>query len=297
MATHTMEQFTQRARRALSFSQEEAERQRHNSIDTEHLLLGLMREEAGVAGRVLRELGLDQRRIEELVERLTRSRKREPNTRLDLSSGMKNTLEYAVEEARNWGHTYIGTEHLLLGLVREDEGAAMDILKRFSVSPEEVREHVRRILRARPAEPRIPLTRVTSPTIQDLNETTLRPAIREASNRGQRFAGTLHLLIVMLQHEGPAQITLREMGLDEQSLEAILGKSTTSTDDLSSNFAYSVNSAFTHASSLAISMKDSMVRDEHLLLALADRHADIFELLHIDPERLRSELEKRLNAE
>ena len=78
-----MERFTQRARRVLSLAQEEAERLQHNYIGTEHLLLGLMREEGGVAGRVLRDLGLEQRRVEELVERLTRATTRTPNTQLD----------------------------------------------------------------------------------------------------------------------------------------------------------------------------------------------------------------------
>ena len=74
MPNNKMERFTQRARRVLSLAQEEAERLRHNYIGTEHLLLGLMREEGGVAGRVLRDLGLEQRRVEELVEELTRRR-------------------------------------------------------------------------------------------------------------------------------------------------------------------------------------------------------------------------------
>ncbi|MEL6268798.1 MAG: Clp protease N-terminal domain-containing protein, partial [Chloroflexota bacterium] len=99
-----MERFTQRARRVLSLAQEEAERLQHNHIGTEHLLLGLMREDGGVAGRVLRELGLDQRRVEELVERMTRATTRPANAQLDLSPGTKRVLELAVDEARRMGH-------------------------------------------------------------------------------------------------------------------------------------------------------------------------------------------------
>ena len=95
-----MERFTQRAKRVLSLAHQEAEQMRQNYIGTEHLLLGLMREEGGVAGRVLRDLGLDQRRVEELVERMTRSGQRPPNSRLDLSPGTKKVLELAVDEAR-----------------------------------------------------------------------------------------------------------------------------------------------------------------------------------------------------
>ncbi len=148
-----MERFTQRARRVLSLAQEEAERLQHNYIGTEHLLLGLMREEGGVAGRVLRDLGLEQNRVEELVERLTRASTRTTPIQLDLSPGTKKVLELAVDEARRMGHHYIGTEHLLLGLVRQSEGVAIDVLKRLGVSPEEVRRQTRRVLQESPVQP------------------------------------------------------------------------------------------------------------------------------------------------
>jgi len=147
-----MERFTQRARRVLSLAQEEAERLQHNYIGTEHLLLGLMREEGGVAGRVLRDLGLEQSRVEELVERLTRASTRTAQIQLDLSPGTKKVLELAVDEARRMGHHYIGTEHLLLGLVRQSEGVAIDVLKRLGVSPEEVRRQTRRVLQESPMQ-------------------------------------------------------------------------------------------------------------------------------------------------
>jgi len=147
-----MERFTQRARRVLSLAQEEAERMQHSYIGTEHLLLGLMREEGGVAGRVLRDLGLEQSRVEELVERLTRASTRTTPTQLDLSPGTKKVLELAVDEARRMGHHYIGTEHLLLGLVRQSEGVAIDVLKRLGVSPEEVRRQTRRVLQESPLQ-------------------------------------------------------------------------------------------------------------------------------------------------
>ena len=147
-----MERFTQRARRVLSLAQEEAERLQHNYIGTEHLLLGLIREEGGVAGRVLRELGLEQRRVEELVERMTRASTRTSSMQPELSPGTKRVLELAVDEARRMGHHYIGTEHLLLGLVRLTEGVAIDILKRLGVSPEEVRRQTRRVLQESPVQ-------------------------------------------------------------------------------------------------------------------------------------------------
>src|SRR5512139_2737138 len=112
-----MERFTQRARRVLSLAHQEAERMRQNYIGTEHLLLGLMREEGGVAGRVLRELGLEIDRVQEVVVRMTGFGQNRA-TKLDLSPGTQQVLEFAVDEARRMGHHYIGTEHLLLGLMR-----------------------------------------------------------------------------------------------------------------------------------------------------------------------------------
>jgi len=145
VADSKMERFTQRARRVLSLAHEEAERMRHNYIGTEHLLLGLIREEGGVAGRVLRELDLDSERVKEMVERLTAA-SRPPAGRIELAPTTEQVLQFAIEEARRMGHHYIGTEHLLLGLVRQDEGVAVDVLKRMGVTPEQVRRQTRRVL-------------------------------------------------------------------------------------------------------------------------------------------------------
>src|SRR5690554_3134862 len=160
-----MQRFTQRARRVLSLAQEAAERMQHSYIGTEHLLLGLMREEGGVAGRVLRELGLEMERVEMLVERNTRSGQRTPFAKLDLSPGTQRVLELAVEEARRMGHHYIGTEHLLLALVRHNEGVAIDILNEMGVTPEEIRKQTRRALQDSPSsvsQPPAPKPRTTT---------------------------------------------------------------------------------------------------------------------------------------
>ncbi|NOR90838.1 MAG: AAA domain-containing protein [Anaerolineales bacterium] len=141
----SMERFTQRARRVLSLAHQEAERMRQNYIGTEHLLLGLIREDGGVAGRVLRELGLEAERVQEIIERLT-GKGTAPGGKLDLSPGTQQVLEYAVDEARRLGHHYIGTEHLLLGLVRYGEGIANDVLKKLGVTPEQIRRQTRRVL-------------------------------------------------------------------------------------------------------------------------------------------------------
>jgi ATP-dependent Clp protease ATP-binding subunit ClpC len=149
-----MERFTQRARRVLSLAHEEAESLSHNYIGTEHLLLGLMREDGGVAGRVLKELGLETARVRETVQRLT-GIGRHTGGSLDLAPGTEKVLQQAVEEARRMSHHYIGTEHILLGLVRLGEGVGIDVLRRLGITPEQVRRQTKRILQEGPT-PRSP---------------------------------------------------------------------------------------------------------------------------------------------
>ncbi len=141
-----MERFTQRARRVLSIAHQEAERMRHSYIGTEHLLIGLMLEEGGVAARVLTELGLETKRVQEIIERLTGVGQYKTN-RPELSPGMQKVLELALEQARKLGHHYIGVEHLLLGLVEHNEGVAIDALKKMGVTPAQVRRQTERVLK------------------------------------------------------------------------------------------------------------------------------------------------------
>ncbi len=140
-----MERFTQRARRVLSLAHQEAEQSRNNNIGTEHLLLGLMDEEGGVAGRVLRELGMTPDRVREVIRRVSSSSVGFDPSRVELASDTQQVLELAVEEARRLGHHYIGTEHILLGLVRVD-GTALEVLRRLGVTPDQIRRQTRRVL-------------------------------------------------------------------------------------------------------------------------------------------------------
>ena len=146
-----MERFTQRARRVLSLAHQEAERARKNKIGTEHLLLGLMEEEGGVAGRVLRELGMDSDRMREIVERIAGSGDY-TGGKIELAPETQQVLEQAVDEARRLGHHYIGTEHILLGLVR-GEDTAMDVLRKLGVTPDQIRRQTRRVLNETTSSP------------------------------------------------------------------------------------------------------------------------------------------------
>jgi ATP-dependent Clp protease ATP-binding subunit ClpC len=140
------DRFTKRARRVLTSAQEEATRLNHNYIGTEHVLLGLVREENGVAVRVLRELDVDPRRVREIIERTVGRGQRASQGKIGLTPRTKRVIELAVDEARRMGHHYIGTEHLLLGIVREGEGVAVDVLKGLGINLESVRAQTAKVM-------------------------------------------------------------------------------------------------------------------------------------------------------
>jgi ATP-dependent Clp protease ATP-binding subunit ClpC len=152
-----MERLTQRAKKVLSLAHQEAERLRHGYIGTEHLLLGLIIEDGGVASRVLRELGLEIKRVNELVERLSEPG-RHSGGKLDLSPGTQEVLQFAFEEAKNLGKNYVSTEHLLLGLIRLEDSVAMQVLRKAGINGEQIRRQTRRVLSEGTATPR-PTTR------------------------------------------------------------------------------------------------------------------------------------------
>jgi hypothetical protein len=142
-----MERFTQRARRVLSLAQEEAEKLKHRSIGTGHFLLGLIREDAGVAGHVLRGLDVGYEKAMPIVRELSTGEVRQPGTPLDLSPDTKRLLEQAVAEARQLGHDYIGTEHLLLAVLLQRDSMAVQVLQRLNVDLDTVQKHVIKTIR------------------------------------------------------------------------------------------------------------------------------------------------------
>jgi ATP-dependent Clp protease ATP-binding subunit ClpC len=139
-----LDRFTKRARRVLTLAQEEALRLNHNYIGTEHLLLGLVREENSVAVKVLKELGVEPGQVIRAVERTVGRGERTPFGKPTLAPRTKRVIELAVEEARMMGHHYIGTEHLLLGLVREGEGIAVNVLRGLGINLDRVRTQTAR---------------------------------------------------------------------------------------------------------------------------------------------------------
>ena len=141
------EKFSERARRVLSLSQEEALRFNHNYIGTEHILLGLVRETEGVAARVLSNLGIELSKVRSAVEFIIgRGEKPVSGENIGLTPRAKRVIELAVDEARRMSHHYIGTEHLLIGLMREGEGVAAGVLESLGVTLDKVRAETQRLL-------------------------------------------------------------------------------------------------------------------------------------------------------
>jgi len=137
--------FTERAQRVLALAQDEAIRLGHSSIGTEHILLGLIREGEGIAARVLKSMGLSLEQIREEVEGLV-GRGTERPTSTTYTPRAKKVIELAFDEARKLGHTYVGTEHILLGLIREGEGVAARVLANLGVSLTKARQQVLQLL-------------------------------------------------------------------------------------------------------------------------------------------------------
>jgi ATP-dependent Clp protease ATP-binding subunit ClpC len=145
------EKFSERARRVLSLAQEEAQRFNHNYIGTEHMLLGLVRETEGVAALVLSNLNVELVKVRSAVEFIIGRGERPTPGEIGLTPRAKKVIELAVDEARRLNQTYIGTEHLLIGLMREGEGVAAGVLESLGVSLEKVREETNNILASQSA--------------------------------------------------------------------------------------------------------------------------------------------------
>ena len=141
------ERFTDRARKVMQLANQEAQRFNHEYVGTEHLLLGLIKEHSGVAASVLTKMGIDLHKVRVEVEKIVQSG---PDMvfmgKLPMTPRTKKAIEYAMEEARNLSHNYVGTEHLLLGLLREQEGVAAQILINFGLKSENIVVELKNLL-------------------------------------------------------------------------------------------------------------------------------------------------------
>jgi ATP-dependent Clp protease ATP-binding subunit ClpA len=205
-----MERFNQRARRALSLAKEEADRLKHSVVGTEHLLIGLMRVEGGVAERVMKAVGLELPKVKALVEHLTSDYTRTPGAQTDLTDELKAVLEMAVEQARKLSHPYIGTEHLLLALAQHPDGQAREVFKRLNIAPDEITRQTHNLLQELPP-PTEELSSKESVTETSLTKllklsTPVRRVMLYAADEARRAKAesieTEHLLLALMrEHE------------------------------------------------------------------------------------------------
>jgi len=144
---YPFERFTERAKQVLTLAQEEAEKSHHSYIGTEHLLLALLREDEGLASKVLHNLGVEIGKVRQTIESIVGRDERIIVQQIIPTSRVKKVLEIAFEEARRMGHNYVGTEHLLLGLLREGEGIAAHVLEDLGAPFDKVQAEIERLLR------------------------------------------------------------------------------------------------------------------------------------------------------
>src|SRR5947199_2004855 len=178
------DKFTERARKVLSLAQEEAQRFQHNYIGTEHLLLGLVREGEGVAAKVLSNLGVELNKVRSAVEFIIGRGDRIVLGEIGLTPRAKKVIELAVDEARRLNHQYVGTEHLLLALVREGEGIAAGVLESLGVNLEKVRTQTLQVLKQT-------TDRSTPPTTEhrDKEETEETKESGQGNNENVQYRG------------------------------------------------------------------------------------------------------------
>jgi ATP-dependent Clp protease ATP-binding subunit ClpA len=216
------ERFTDRARRVVVLAQEEARVLHHNYIGTEHILLGLLREREGVAARVLERIGVSAEAVRDKVAAIIGEGGDSPTGHIPFTPRAKKVLELSLREALQLGHNYIGTEHILLGLVREGEGVAAQVLVNLGAELSGVRLAVVNELRR--MDPRTEI-RPMGPA-----RTPETPAVAKAGVQARRLAGgsavgSQHYLMALLgQEDSLAAKALADLGVSREAVEAKLAQ-------------------------------------------------------------------------
>jgi ATP-dependent Clp protease ATP-binding subunit ClpA len=185
------ERFTDRARKVMQLANQEAQRFNHEYVGTEHILLGLVKEGSGVAASVLKSLDVDLRKIRLEVEKIVQAGPDMVTTgKLSKTPRAEKVIEYSIQEARTLNHNYVGTEHLLLGLLHEQEGVAAQVLMNLGLELKAVREEVLTVLGANSDVSNPPRPSADSPTVHDLSSPLMylpEEVIRALKEIGERF--------------------------------------------------------------------------------------------------------------
>ncbi len=279
------DRFNDRAKRVLALAQDEAIRFNHNYIGTEHLLLGLVREGEGVAARVLDSLGVELSKVRRAVEfTIGRGDATSSPSEITLAPPMKKAVELAIDEARRLGHSHVGTEHLLLGIVRSSESAAAKVLGSLGVEVENVRQQVIATL----DQPHPGIGTGSSASAPYSNEQFAGPfdrfndgakrvlalAQEEAIRFNHNYIGTEHLLLGLIrEREGVAARALQTLGAElekaRQAVTFIIGRGDAATTPSEITLSPRTKKVIELAVDEARKLGHGRVGTEHLLLGLA----------------------------
>src|SRR5712691_3033681 len=267
------DRFNDRAKRVLALAQDEAIRFNHNYIGTEHLLLGLVREGEGVAARVLDSLGVELSKVRTAVEFIIgRGDSTTSPSEITLSPRTKKVIELAIDEARKLGHSHVGTEHLLLGLVREGEGIASGVLESLGVNLEMVRTQTIMVLSHAGGTPVETVTEKPTPRPAEAFGKVIQLAQEEAQLFQHDHVGTEHLLLGLLR-EGDriAAKVLRNLGVELDKLRMAVELISWHGDYKHSGVAelnQRAGEVLAQAAFEASHFKHDYISTEHLLLGL-----------------------------
>jgi len=282
------DRFNDRAKRTLALAQDEAIRFNHNYIGVEHLLLGLIREGEGVAARVLNSLGVDLSKARTSVEFIIgRGDSTTAPSEITLSPRTKKVIELAIDEARKLGHSHVGTEHLLLGIVREAGSIGAGVLQSLGVSLDEVRQRVIAVLGQQrggggevvqtpvtPADfvatssPGMPLDR-----LDGTSRRALARAYWEAGRANEEEVKPHHLLLALVANEEVwIRRVLAQLGVDFADLVARIDAASPPRPGprpLGVSEGHALVLTMARAASVAAERNRALIRTEHLLLAIA----------------------------
>ena len=284
------DRFNDRAKRVLALAQDEAIRFNHNYIGVEHLLLGLVREGEGVAARVLDSLGIDLSRARSSVEvMIGRGKETTSPSEITLSPRTKKVIELAVDEARKLGHSHVGTEHLLLGIVREGESVGAGVLQSMGVSLEQVRHQVIAVMGQHRPEMGATASAGIGPSagagigsshpvpFVDRLETSGRRALAraywEAGRANDKEVAPHHLLLgLVTSGDVWTHRLLAELGVDLADLVTRIDAAAPRNEGprparLDEQAA--LTEVFARAASFASERNSALIRSGHLLLAIA----------------------------
>jgi ATP-dependent Clp protease ATP-binding subunit ClpA len=305
--------FTERVRKVLAMAREEAARLHHEYVGTEHILLGVLREGEGVAATVIQNLGVDLNAIEDRIDEIVKRGNPSSTTGPDLpyTSRAKKVLELAMDQARHLDHRYVGTEHLLLGLVAERKGIAAQVLTDFGVTLEKAAEETLRILGtevppATPVEPtKTVFRRARWSNVAGMSVPGRPERVRIVFNAAQDVAAEsgsdeflpVHLAIALVQHgEGLANAVLDRLGCDRNSLlPALEGIAESKATPAEPEQVVKVGQemiALEHQIHSQAEWAKAPLSTLHILLALLDTQPEIaavFDVQGLSADRVRTE--------